>query len=96
MIFRFYLPWDKPGSERGCRCFLRIEALGKPVDRMSALQELTAVVVRLFPEEGEGFLKTPHEQEIHFHRHAFLQGDFNRLAVGTEVRYTKKMGEEEP
>jgi hypothetical protein len=44
---------------------------------MPALQELTAVVVRLFPEEGEGFLKTPHEQETHFHRYAVLQSDIN-------------------
>ncbi|MCF8086252.1 MAG: HPF/RaiA family ribosome-associated protein [Desulfohalobiaceae bacterium] len=54
-----------------------------------------ALVVRLFPEMGYGFLKQPDtEEEIYFHRNSVPHGDFERMAVGTEVRYEPEMGEE--
>ena len=54
-----------------------------------------ALVVRLFPEMGYGFLKQPDtEEEVYFHRNSVLHGDFDRMAVGTEVRYEPEMGEE--
>lgn len=59
-------------------------------------EENRALVVRLFPEEGYGFLRTVDGREFYFHQHAVLNGDFPRLAVGTEVRFEPSMGEQGP
>lgn len=59
-------------------------------------QEPRALVVGLFPEEGYGFLKTPEGQELYFHRHSVLHDDFERLAVGTEVRFEESEGDKGP
>jgi cold shock CspA family protein len=59
-------------------------------------QEPRALVVRLFPDEDYGFLKTPDGRELYFHRHSVLHDDFERLAVGTEVRFDEAEGEEGP
>jgi cold shock CspA family protein/ribosome-associated translation inhibitor RaiA len=42
-------------------------------------------VLRLFPEEGYGFVRMPDGQEVYFHRNAVVNGAFDRLAVGAEV-----------
>jgi cold shock CspA family protein/ribosome-associated translation inhibitor RaiA len=56
-----------------------------------------AMVERLFPDEGYGFLRTVDEnREIYFHRNSVLNDDFDRLAVGTEVRFSEEEGEEGP
>lgn len=59
-------------------------------------EEPLALVTRLFAEEGYGFLATPEGREIYFHRNSVLHGDFERLAVGTEVRFEETEGEEGP
>jgi cold shock CspA family protein len=59
-------------------------------------QELRALVVRLFPEAGYGFLRAPDGQEVYFHRNSVLHDDFERLAVGTEVRFEESEGDEGP
>jgi cold shock CspA family protein len=33
---------------------------------------------------------------VYFHRNSVLHGDFERLAVGTEVRFTPQDGDEGP
>jgi cold shock CspA family protein len=58
--------------------------------------EPRALVVRLFPEEGYGFLKTPEGRELYFHRNSVLHDDFERLAVGTEVRFEESEGDQGP
>lgn len=55
--------------------------------------EELALVFKLFPEQGYGFLKTVDGEEIYFHRNAVLHGDFNRLTPGTEVRYEVELGD---
>ncbi|HEY9384904.1 MAG TPA: HPF/RaiA family ribosome-associated protein [Gemmatimonadales bacterium] len=55
-----------------------------------------ARVSRLFPWEGYGFLQTPDGREIYFHRNSVLLGGFDRLEVGTEVRYAEEEGEKGP
>jgi cold shock CspA family protein/ribosome-associated translation inhibitor RaiA len=50
-------------------------------------QEMRAIVVRLFPEEGYGFLKTVDGREIYFHQGSVLNDDFERLEIGTGVRF---------
>jgi ribosomal subunit interface protein len=55
-----------------------------------------ARVSRLFPEEDYGFLGTPDGREIYFHRHSVLHPGFDRLAIGTEVRFSEEAGEKGP
>lgn len=58
-------------------------------------QQVAAVVHKLFPIEGYGFLRTADTQdEIYFHRNSVLHGDFERLSVGTGVRYTAEEGQQ--
>lgn len=59
-------------------------------------EEAMAIVVRLFREEGYGFLKTLDGRDMYFHRNAVLQNDFDRLEVGTGIRFEEEEGEEGP
>lgn len=57
-------------------------------------QQVTAVVHKLFPQEGYGFLRTVDTQdEVYFHRNSVLHDDFNRLAIGMGVRYAAEEGD---
>ena len=55
-----------------------------------------ARVSKLFPGEGYGFLETRDGREIYFHRNSLLGLEFDRLPVGTEVRFTEEQGKEGP
>lgn len=55
-----------------------------------------AVVRRLFPYEGYGFLETPDGREVYFHRNSVLDARFDALQEGTEVRYVEEMGAKGP
>ncbi len=59
-------------------------------------QSVEALVSRLFPEEGYGFLRTPEGRDIYFHRNSVLHDDFERLQLGTGVRFDEELGEEGP
>jgi cold shock CspA family protein len=59
-------------------------------------QEAAAVVVRLFREEGYGFLKTIDGRELYFHRNSVLHDDFDRLEIGTGVSFMEEAGEKGP
>ena len=56
----------------------------------------TGWVVRLFPYEGYGFLTTPDQREIYFHRNSVRRGTFDSLEVGTAVRFTEEQGDKGP
>ncbi len=57
-------------------------------------QQVMAVVHKLFPIEGYGFLRTVDTQdEVYFHRNSVLHGEFDRLTIGLGVRYTAELGE---
>jgi cold shock CspA family protein/ribosome-associated translation inhibitor RaiA len=62
--------------------------------QVKAHEEARALVIRLFADYG--FLKTPEGREIYFHRHAVLHGDFERLAIGTAVRFDEEPGLDGP
>ncbi len=58
-------------------------------------QQVTAVVHKLFPDEGYGFLRTVDTQdEIYFHRNSVLHNEFDHLAIGMGVRYAVEQGDE--
>lgn len=56
-------------------------------------QEAGAVVEKLFPEEGYGFLRTVDGEEVYFHRNSVIHNDFDRLEIGTGVRYVAETGD---
>ncbi len=58
--------------------------------------EENGIVVRLFPEEGYGFIKTLSGTEVYFHRNSVLNHDFERLEIGTGVRLVQAEGEKGP
>jgi len=45
-------------------------------------------VVRLFRDDGYGFIVTPDELEVYFHENSVANGDFTRLHIGSEVQFT--------
>jgi cold shock CspA family protein len=55
-----------------------------------------ARVIKLFPEEGYGFLETRDGEEVYFHKNSLLNGDFDKLEVGTEVSFVEAMGDKGP
>ena len=60
-------------------------------------EEPRGLVVRLFREEpGYGFLQTPDGRDVYFHRNSVLGDDWERLEIGTEVRFAEEMGERGP
>lgn len=55
-----------------------------------------ARIIRLFPEDGYGFLGNADGREVYFHRNSVVNDEFDRLAVGMEVRYVEEQGDEGP
>ncbi|MFC3071308.1 HPF/RaiA family ribosome-associated protein [Phenylobacterium soli] len=53
-------------------------------------------VVQVYPVDGYGFLESGDGREIYFHRNALLNGDFEKLAVGSHVRFHEREGEKGP
>lgn len=56
-------------------------------------QSVTAMVVKLFTDEGYGFIRSLDGEEIYFHRNSVLNNDFDRLEPGTGVSFTAVPGE---
>jgi ribosomal subunit interface protein len=50
----------------------------------------------LFAEKGYGFLTTPDDHEVYFHRNSVLNKDFEKLRVGMEVRFAEERGDKGP
>jgi ribosomal subunit interface protein len=57
------------------------------------LEKPVARVIRIFPEEGYGFLMTSEGREVYFHENAVLDGKFGVLNVGMEVTFIEKTGD---
>lgn len=55
----------------------------------------TGQVIRLFPDEGFGFLESE-GREIYFHCNSVLAGHFDRLRIGSQVRFAEEMGDKGP
>lgn len=54
--------------------------------------EPRGLVATLSPE-GYGFIRSFDNRDVYFHRNSVLHGDFERLTVGTEVRFSPEEGE---
>lgn len=59
-------------------------------------EEPRALVSKIFPDQGYGFLQTLEGREVYFHKNSVIQHEFDDLAVGTEVRFTQTMGQQGP
>ncbi|MFU8805429.1 MAG: ribosome hibernation-promoting factor, HPF/YfiA family [Bradymonadaceae bacterium] len=55
-----------------------------------------AVVIRIFHDEGYGFLMAPDGHEVYFHRNSVLNDHFDDLQPGVEVRFNEEEGLEGP
>lgn len=53
-------------------------------------------VLGLNPEADYGKIETLDERVIYFHRNSVLDNGFDKLAVGSEVRFVEEMGERGP
>lgn len=53
-------------------------------------------VTRLLPWEGYGFITTPEDRELYFARTSVIDGGFDRLEEGMEVRFAEEQGEKGP
>lgn len=53
-------------------------------------------VAKLFAYEGYGFIETPEGEEIYFHKNSVLHHAFERLTIGTRVRFVEETGERGP
>lgn len=56
-------------------------------------QETNALVLRLFPEDDYGFLKSVDGQDVYFHRNSVVEQDFDALREGDGVTFTAVMGD---
>lgn len=50
-------------------------------------------VVRFLAGEDCGFIETPDGREVYFHRNSVVDGDFDKLETGAEVRFVEELGE---
>jgi len=50
-------------------------------------------VAKLIAGENYGFIETPDGREVYFHRNAVLNGAYDRLVVGSEVRFFEEAGD---
>jgi len=53
-------------------------------------------VGKLYTYEGFGFIATAEEYEVYFHRNSVLHDGFERLSIGTRVRFVEEDGEKGP
>jgi cold shock CspA family protein/ribosome-associated translation inhibitor RaiA len=59
-------------------------------------QEVGGFVIRLFREQGYGFVKSMDGQEVYFHKNSLPNGEFERLDVGTGVQWHEEQGNNGP
>jgi cold shock CspA family protein/ribosome-associated translation inhibitor RaiA len=69
----------------------RRREVGEPRERVPEGE-----IVRLFPYEGYGFVRADDGRELYFHRNSVLDDAFDRLAVGTRVRFAEEPGQAGP
>ncbi len=55
-----------------------------------------ALVRKVFPDRGFGFLETADGREVYFHEHSVLNNGFAHLEAGAEVMFTEELGEKGP
>jgi cold shock CspA family protein/ribosome-associated translation inhibitor RaiA len=59
-------------------------------------QEVGGFVVRLFRDQGYGFIKSADGAEIYFHKNSLPEDDFDRVEIGTGVQWHEEEGANGP
>ncbi len=73
--------------------------LEKVVDRQRGeikthpAKQVQAVVEEIFPDKDYGFLQTLDGQRLYFHKNSVLHKNWDRLTLGTIVRYVAEVGD---
>lgn len=76
--------------------------LGRLVDQQEGRikehphKQANALVGKLYPQEGYGFLESIDGREIYFHKNSVANNAFERLKKGTGVHYVETEGEKGP
>ena len=60
------------------------------------LPQSVGKIAKLFPESNFGIITTPDGLEVYFHRNSVAEEAFDKLEIGTEVRFVESMGEKGP
>jgi len=68
----------------------------KQLDAPPPGQEAPGFVSLLLRKEGYGFIKSLDGRDIYFHRNTLLEGEFDRLGIGTGVCWAEGRGEKVP
>jgi cold shock CspA family protein len=55
-----------------------------------------ARIAKLESDKGYGFLETADGREVYFHRNSVLHDEFDRLAIGMQVRFAEEQGQDGP
>lgn len=74
-------------AERQLKELIRRQRESDKAQTNDSAQDTMALVTKLFREQDYGFLKTLDGQDVYFHRNSVLHGDFDRLEIGTGVRF---------
>jgi ribosomal subunit interface protein len=53
-------------------------------------------IAEIYPEQGYGRIETSDGRLVYFHEDSLVDGDFSKLAIGTEVRFSEEQGEQGP
>ena len=53
-------------------------------------------IIEIVPAEDFGRIETPDGREVYFHRNSVVGADFDRLELGTAVRFSEEAGEQGP
>jgi ribosomal subunit interface protein len=53
-------------------------------------------IVRVFADEGYGFIRTGDNREVYFQRNSVVEGGWEAIDIGVEVRFTQVEGEKGP
>jgi len=53
-------------------------------------------IVKKFAENGYGFIRTVGDRDVYFHKNSVLRGNFEKLTVGTVVKFTEEEGVDGP
>lgn len=64
--------------------------------KLHPAQELAGVVIRLFRDQGYGFIKSLDGREIYFHKDSLAAAEFDRLEIGTGVQWNEEEGDKGP
>jgi ribosomal subunit interface protein len=80
-------------ARRQLEDYVRVNFRGRQRHREGPMH---ARVIRVIPNEECGFLEADDGREIYFHKNSVLNGDFDNLEPGAEVRFAEEEGQEGP